>query len=510
MKAANNRTDKKSGRGMSAKSTIFVCFVFFTAVAVALLALLQVFFLKYIYRAVKVGELEDACRKIVEECDDVGVYRTASELADDYDICVQIYNPTTASRTKLTQYSPGGCLLYELSGNDCMKIYLSMTKSGESRKVLGVRLGESAYSGFDGTRTTSAETEDFSIWSADDQGNVVLCVITENSDGDDILVMVNSFLTPVSALTRTIGIILAVVAVFLVLLSVIIVGHLSGKIAKPLRRMNNRAKLLGEGNYGVRFDENAGYTEANELAATLNQAASDLSKVDKLRNELIANISHDLRTPLTLISGYSEIMRDFPSEVTAANLQTIIDESARLSSLVNDLLEISKIQSGNIQIKPEKFDLSEELDKTLETYKTLAGKMGYNITLEKEGDGNICADRALVIRAVNNLVNNAMTYTGADKKIALRMTGSRDSVRIEVSDSGMGIPADKLNLIWDRYYKVDAEHKRAAQGSGLGLSIVRSIMLMHSGKYGVRSREGSGSTFWIEFPREYAGTAEGE
>ena len=129
--------------------------------------------------------------------------------------------------------------------------------------------------------------------------------------------------------------------------------------------------------------------------------------------------------------------------------------------------------------------------------------MGYEIILEKTGDGHVCADRSLIVRAVMNLINNAMTYTGEDKKVIVRMTGRESAVRVEVSDSGAGIPPEKLNLIWDRYYKVDSEHKRAQQGSGLGLSIVKSALGMHGGKYGVRSREGSGTTFWIELPRDF-------
>ena len=129
--------------------------------------------------------------------------------------------------------------------------------------------------------------------------------------------------------------------------------------------------------------------------------------------------------------------------------------------------------------------------------------MGYEIILEKSGDGRVCADRSLIVRAIMNLINNAMTYTGEDKKVIVRMTGRESAVRVEVSDSGAGIPPEKLNLIWDRYYKVDSEHKRAQQGSGLGLSIVKSALTMHGGKYGVRSREGSGTTFWIELPRDF-------
>ncbi len=486
-----------------AKSKIFFCFVVFTAVTLVLLVVLQVFFLKYIYRSIKIGEMREAANEVASAYNEDRFYSVADKASDKYGVCMQLFDPTSGDRKRLSAAVTAGCMLYDLSGNDCMTIYMKVSGSGKKLSVFDLSVTPERPGFRDGQRMQNAEISDFSLFSGSEQGNVVLARLIETENGDNVLLMVNAYLTPVSTVTGTIGVIIAVISVILVVLAAVMAGYLSGNIAKPLIRMNNRAKLLGEGNYDVRFDENAGYREADELASTLNRAAAELSKVEELRRELIANLSHDLRTPLTLISGYSEIMRDIPGEVTPENLQTIIDEVGRLSSLVNDMLEVSKIQSGNVTPHPEDIDLSEELDRILQTYKTLAGRMGYEIILEKTGDGHVCADRSLIVRAVMNLINNAMTYTGEDKKVIVRMTGRESAVRVEVSDSGAGIPPEKLNLIWDRYYKVDSEHKRAQQGSGLGLSIVKSALGMHGGKYGVRSREGSGTTFWIELPRDF-------
>lgn len=494
MKAVSNEN--------GAKSKIFFCFVVFTAVTLVLLVVLQVFFLKYIYRFIKVGEMREAAGEVADAYNEDRFYSVANKASDKYGVCMQLFDPTSGDRKRLSATVTAGCMLYDLSGNDCMTIYMKAFGSGKKLSVYDLNVTPERPGFRDGQRMQNAEVSDFSLFSGSEQGNVVLAQLIETVSGNVVL-MVNAYLTPVSTVTGTIGVIIAVISVILVVLAAVMAGYLSGNIAKPLIRMNNRAKLLGEGNYDVRFDENAGYREADELALTLNRAAAELSKVDELRRELIANLSHDLRTPLTLISGYSEIMRDIPGEVTPENLQTIIDEVGRLSSLVNDMLEVSKIQSGNVTLHPEDVDLSEELDRILQTYKTLAGRMGYEIILEKVGDGHVRADRSLIVRAVMNLINNAMTYTGEDKKVTVRMTGRESAVRVEVSDSGAGIPPEKLNLIWDRYYKVDSEHKRAQQGSGLGLSIVKSALTMHGGKYGVRSREGSGTTFWIELPREF-------
>lgn len=478
----------------------------FIAIAIALLTLLQVVFLRYIYRAVRISEIGDAAKTLADAYTEGGLYDTAERLGDDQGIASMIFDPDTSSRIRLLSSPPAGCLLFELDPAVCMDIYnILCSDESDGKYICSATLARPSYltSHIDGPRE-SVKISDYSSFSGDESGNYILSVLVDSSDGEVVL-MVNAYLTPITAVTKTIGIILFGVGVVLVILAFVIASRLSKRIAKPLRRMNDRAKLLGEGNYGVRFDEGASYREAVELAATLNLAASELSKVDGLKNELIANVSHDLRTPLTLISGYSEIMRDIPGEVTAENLQTIIDETERLSSLVSDMLEISKIQSGNVELTPESFDLSLELEKIEKTYNTLAGRMGYDITVDSRGDGVITADRELVVRAVTNLLNNAMTYTGDDRRVGLKMIAAERSVRVEVSDSGAGIPPDKLDMIWERYYKVDAEHKRAAKGSGLGLSIVRSIVTMHGGNYGVRSREGVGSVFWIELPRSIGG-----
>lgn len=491
---------KARNKERGARAQILSCFIIFIAIAIALLTLLQVFFLKYIYRAVKLSEMNDAAEHLADAMRTDRLYPLAEDLADSRGVCSMIFDPTYSARIKLLSSPPAGCLLYDLSSADCADIYRSLKSSDDSRLVRSASLTRNSF--LSGQHFDSrVDLSDYSFFSDDDQQNVILAILVTNADGDEIMLIVNTFLTPISAITRTIGIILVVVGIILVLLAFVIARYLSGRIAKPLARMNNRAKLLGEGNYDVRFDESAGYREASELASTLNHAASELSKVDALKNELIANISHDLRTPLTLISGYSEIMRDIPGEITTENLQTIIDETSRLSSLVSDMLEISKIQSGNVTLSVESFNVADELEKIKTTYNTLAGRMGYNISVECIGDGRISADRELTVRAIMNLVNNAMTYTGDDRAIGIRMIGKESAVRVEISDSGDGIPPDKLDQIWERYYKVDADHKRASKGSGLGLSIVRSIVTMHGGGYGVRSREGHGSVFWIELPR---------
>ena len=204
-------------------------------------------------------------------------------------------------------------------------------------------------------------------------------------------------------------------------------------------------------------------------------------------------------TPLTMITGYGEVMRDLPGENTPENIQIIIDEATRLSTLVNDLLDLSKLQSGALQAEKKEFCLTDSVRDIFTRYAKLVEQDGYNIIFEAYENVYINADELRISQVIYNLVNNAVNHVGEDKTVIVTQKPQKGGkVRIEVTDHGEGIPADKLEYIWERYYKVDKEHKRGVIGSGLGLSIVKSILDAHNAHYGVRSALGKGSTFWFE------------
>jgi signal transduction histidine kinase len=261
--------------------------------------------------------------------------------------------------------------------------------------------------------------------------------------------------------------------------------------------MNNAAKELARGNYDADFS-GKGYREINELAITLNYASKELAKTDKLQRELISNISHDLRTPLTMIKGYSEVMRDIPDENTPENIQVIIDETTRLSELVNDMLDLSKIQSGARKPDFEEFSITDTVKDTLVRYEKLIKQGGYRIEFDADRDAIVVADRGMILQVVYNLINNAINYTGSDKYVMVTQTCTEAGVRISVTDTGEGISPEDIGQIWERYYRVDKVHKRETIGTGLGLSIVKGVLEIHNANFGVDSREGEGSTFWFE------------
>ncbi|MBQ5834371.1 MAG: HAMP domain-containing histidine kinase [Clostridia bacterium] len=317
-------------------------------------------------------------------------------------------------------------------------------------------------------------------------------------DGAHYVMLISSALLPMQSMARTWEVQFVIISILMLVAVSVMVYLLYRKISKPLIQMNEAAKQLALGKYDVEFS-GQGYRETRELANTLNYASNELSKLDRLQKELIANISHDLRTPLTMIRGYGEVMRDLPGENTPENMQIVIDETSRLSELVDDLLDLSRIQSGTRKAEMSVFSITSLLSEVMERYDAFTHHKGYRIDFHCNQDVLIYADRSMVLQVLYNLINNAINYTGSDLLVVVHQAVSDGRVRISVTDTGEGIAPEQMPLIWDRYYKEDKVHRRALIGTGLGLSIVKEILELHGFAYGVNSTVGKGSTFWFEF-----------
>jgi signal transduction histidine kinase len=316
------------------------------------------------------------------------------------------------------------------------------------------------------------------------------------STPQEMVILLNSLLTPVDATVTTLRVQLGYITIILIILALFVALLISRQVSKSIIKVNDSAKELAKGNFGVSFD-GRDYLEIAELSDTLNYAARELGKSEKFQKELIANVSHDLRTPLTMIIAYSEVMRDLPGENTAENVQVVIDEAARLTNLVNDMLDISKLQAGVLSLDCSVYSLTESIRSVLQRYNKLKEQEGYVIVFESSEEVFVNADEFKIYQVIYNLVNNAINYTGADKKVIVRQTQVRDQVKIEVMDSGDGIPEEELAFVWERYYKADKTHKREVMGTGLGLSIVKNILQLHGAEFGVSSTPGEGSNFWF-------------
>lgn len=320
------------------------------------------------------------------------------------------------------------------------------------------------------------------------------------NDGAKVSLTFYAMITPVNATVSTLQTQLYIITAIMVLLSVIIAVVVSRRISKPIEDINKSAKVLAGGNYDTHFN-GKGFLEIKELSDTLNTAAAELSKVENLRRELMANVSHDLRTPLALIYSYAELMNDFPDEITHQQTQTIMDETKRLTSLVNDILDISQFETKSIELRKSNYCLTDSIAATINRMTELIKNNGYIIDFEFNDNVYINADEVKITQAFYNLLINAVNYSGEDKKITVRQIISDKYAKIEISDNGEGIAPENLPYVWDRYYKIDKKHRRSVTGTGLGLSIVKKIMDLQGGRYGVKSEMGKGSTFWFEIYR---------
>ncbi len=326
--------------------------------------------------------------------------------------------------------------------------------------------------------------------------------ITQTKDfvlqnGQTLSLTFHAIITPVKATVTTLQIQLYIITAIMILLSVGLAILIAQKISRPIEDINRSAKALAYGNYEVTFT-GTGFLEVKELSDTLNKTAVELGKVDNLRRELMANVSHDLRTPLSLIYSYAEMMHDFPDETTPEQIQVIMDETKRLTTVVNDILDISQLESGIQELNYREFNLTEAIRQIIKRTAELLKQEEYTISFAYDGDQIIFADEVKIVQAFYNLLINAINYSGEKRCVKVRQIVHDGLVKIEVIDTGTGIASEDLPYIWDRYYRIDKNHKRAVAGTGLGLSIVRQIFELHHMQYGVTSEIDQGSIFWFQ------------
>lgn len=293
-----------------------------------------------------------------------------------------------------------------------------------------------------------------------------------------------------------------ITALVAVVLAFVTSGFVAAFITKPVTEVTERAKELARGNYDLHFKKNYFCAELTELSEALDYARSEISKADTMQKELIANVSHDFKTPLTMIKAYASMIVEITGEDKKkrdANAKVIIDECDRLTLLVGDLLDLSKLRAGVNMGEKTVFNLSEEVYSVAERFSFLKETSGYIIETQIEDDLYTQANRERIDQVLYNLIGNAVNYTGEDKRVRVKLYKKGGNARFEVIDSGKGIPPEEVDTIWDRYYRSNKTHKRPVNGSGLGLSIVKNILLQHDCPFGVISEVGKGSCFWAEF-----------
>ncbi len=470
------KSKKKSPR-LSINLQVFISMIALTLVFIVLIWAFQMIFLKTIFKTVKEKAVEKTAIDIAEHVNDENWSAYIESKASEYDVSASVFEYKNIESIRAIHIDEKS-VIESIQGNEEKLSHWFYSASENDSVFIPVKSS---------SEIVYIKTFEHST--------------TESADPIKYIVVVNTEIAPPSGTVLALRNLLIFFSIAAIIVSVAISFFLSRSIALPVSKMSKKAKSLTLYDYNVSFEEK-GPREIAELAVALNSATSELKKLSDTQKELIANISHDLRTPLTMISGYSEVMRDFPDERTPENMQIIIDETARLNSLVNDLLTVSKLQSGTQILDLRVVSLTKIVSNTVKQYEKLLEHKKYTILFEYEENIFVTADETRLLQVVYNLINNAINYTGDDKTVIVRQEVDGDIVKISVIDSGEGISEENLPLIWDRYYKVDKVHKRAILGTGLGLSIVKNILLLHGCRFGVSSDIGCGSTFWFEFKIE--------
>ncbi|MBE6545829.1 MAG: HAMP domain-containing histidine kinase [Ruminococcaceae bacterium] len=494
-------TGRERGNRIGIQWKMYAILILFIVLIVGVLWFFQAQMMNYFYQMAKFTELELSAAAITTELDDREMLEEVmADHASEYYQDIWVYHITKDGDADLVADAKGTgeltipfmtrkfSVFYDKAvANE--GLYIAMVPMEQFHEDLELHI----------VQDNSGEPSAYPFFRGNSGRVCAVYVKIHQINGEQYMMIQSTELTPIRAMVSAlkdlalwVGFILSVVALFIAWL-------MSRLITKPIVKMNEAAKSLAQGRYDANF-YGKGYREINELADTLNYASRELAKTDRLQKELISNISHDLRTPLTMIKGYGEVMRDIPGENTSENIQIIIDETSRLSQLVNDMLDLSRIQAGTRKPEYSLFSLTETVRETLTRYERLVMQDGYRIEFIADADARVLADRGMILQVVYNLINNAVNYTGEDRFVSVRQELSSDRVRISITDTGEGIAEDQLAMIWERYYKVDKVHKRAAVGTGLGLSIVKGILELHHAAYGVQSRVGHGSVFWFELP----------
>ncbi len=478
---------------MGIRGKLFLAFALLTLLTVLLLWLFQILLLPYFHASITRGRIAVEVGQLLAATEETEGTALAERISRDHNAGLRIFEVRgqVANTVHAVEGETGAVLpflskkqlndLYSAAGGDAEGVWVKFQlREGDFRF---------AWEMADGKNLEGTVIDERQVYAR----------LGEATSGKTYFVLLDTPLEPIDGTVRVLSIQLLVLTGVLLLVSALLATVISKHISAPLVGLNAAARRLPRGNYPEGYREE-GYREVAELSDTLSEAADEIGKVDTLQRELIANISHDLRTPLTMIVGYAEVMRDIEGESTPENMQVIIDEAKRLSSMVGDLVTISRYQSGAERMEPSEFSLSDEAEELLREYGRLLAAEGFIFHSEITPGVSVTADRGRIVQVMRNLLDNAVNYSGERKEITLLLSRREDGAYCEIRDRGEGIPEEELPNIWQRYYRAAGNHTRPSSGSGLGLAIVRENLELHGARYGVGSTLGEGTTFWFSLP----------
>ncbi len=454
----------------------------FAVLILLLLWVFQYFFLARYYRTARVRAVGEVADNIAGSFGSNSLQVEMKRAAFDNSMCIVLADTT------------GRIIAAENNLGSFSRFFADAMGSGQYMEELRSALG----SGKDDSVIRILKSESLK------SDEIIYCrSFTSRSSTMPYYIYIEASAEPIDSTVSIIREQLIYITIILIELAFIITLFISKRLSRPIVGITETAKKFAGGDFGVEFDQR-GYLEISELSDVLDKAKDEIGKVNKLKADLIANISHDLRTPLTMVKAYAEMIRDLSGDDPVKrneHVQIIIDEADRLSNLVNDILELSKLETGNLELNYTEFSLHENIRSVLTRYTLLIEQEGWDIAFEPDEDRTVRADAEKLDQVLYNFINNAVNYSGDNKVIRIRQINSEKNTRIEVADNGLGISKELLPMVFDRYYRGD-KVKRDKVGTGLGLSICKEILKRHNFAFGVQSEEGKGSAFWFEIPYE--------
>ena len=333
---------------------------------------------------------------------------------------------------------------------------------------------------------------------------VTIPILSEDSTSAAGIVIVSAPMESTNRILDKIFNIFLSAATFVVLIAVLAVSLFARNQSRPLKDMANAAYAFGHGNLNARVKVYDSYSEeVEELALAFNNMASLLEKSEYQRQEFVANVSHELKTPMTTIGGFIDGILDgtIEQEKEQQYLKVVSDEVKRLSRLVTGMLNMSKIEAGELELKPVKFDISEMLFMThLSFEQVIDGKYIEIRGLDTMQPNPITADKDMINQVVYNLVDNAVKFTPEAGYIEVSSKSDAEKVILKVKNSGKGIPSEEIGKIFERFYKIDKSRSYDVKGAGMGLYIVKTIIELHGGNIVARSEQGQYAEFIFQLP----------
>ncbi len=285
-----------------------------------------------------------------------------------------------------------------------------------------------------------------------------------------------------------------------VLLAVVLTFLLSRPLLAPVRALTSTALLLGQHDFSKRV-QTKDRGELGDLARAFNTMADDLEKAEKLRRDLVADTAHELRTPLANIQGYLEAIRDGVLQPDSATIESLFEEATLLRRLIDDLQELALADAGKLQLIRQPEDIAQVINQATIAIQAQAAAKGLTVSRDVPEGLPLCdIDAQRILQVLHNLLGNAIAHTPPGGSITLGARPVEEGVEVSVTDTGVGIPAEELPRIFERFYRVDKSRSRATGGHGLGLTIAKRLVEAHGGQITAQSEPGKGSRFSFTVP----------